>query len=829
MLGTRRPDNRARIRLIVIAVLVPILAYPLLSGMHYSEHSTSSYPSTSGFAGKVLLMVPPPLRFDNLEFWINYSIERANYIGADGIKIMIDGWWDNVELYRNTLKKYKDAGFLIAGHWGHHCEYPRYCLGYNPPIQDWALTHQHKQMATPWRIHIDGETLVSNAYQHANGQLPSQLNTTQNEDGSLTVGIRKLDYYEPIYGNGAVYNISSIYENYPASEFSWLYDESEVAYDASETPYENGTRLDYGTSYKLFIENNTLYATILNPGNRDFNLYVLFYVPSFPSVYFKEGRETWLATLRGFLGNFSEYIDAHFQNSGGFPVPNGDFNPEIIIGLESEYGIDFNFDHWVFDKRPIHRFDKTYLTQYIFERENYFIFKNYAREKQEIHREYDVIYVPTGSDMRHMLWAMIEHVDALLVNSYLDSYRIVRYGYSWGTKDWPHTEIRLGIWNSFILTEHHSKDQIVEWGFRTVDEALRWNPDGATLTFWTATAKFEVTEEQWEAFRDVTRYMHERFKHVRMLPSDVTRHTAARVYLVSHAHRYGPRIDLNPGQIDIRPIYIKDMRWDTVPSDGCLLYGDSHNAASGISRIDDTEAHENLIEAVRDGATIAFSANALRAIESYYKGTAISAMMNDMLQTESWNGRDKPGYSSHYLTFDGTFEPRHLNVSSPNGRWIQLRSNATVEVITGEFPYPGLYEAGFGKGRVVGFGGSSSPDKVMFNDANSFIDAESATYGDEYSLRFFEYCANGERDLRLWDVGKTFVYKSSPLSSAYYDTYYVLIVEKYGISRTVPLIVYGETNPIIVDMDSNKRVPNNSLIHLDADSTKLFEIKVRSH
>jgi hypothetical protein len=255
--------------------------------------------------------------------------------------------------------------------------------------------------------------------------------------------------------------------------------------------------------------------------------------------------------------------------------------------------------------------------------------------------------------------------------------------------------------------------------------------------------------------------------------------------------------------------------WDTVPTDGCLVYdAGGGGAVDGISKIDDTQSHEKIIEAVRDGATIAFSAHALRRIEGYYGGTDILNMLKDMTQTEGWTHREEPGYISHYLTFNGTFDPRNLNGSIPGGYWINLKSSASANVITGDFPVAGLYEAEFGKGKVIGYTRSSNPFSTLFTDSMS------ATYGDEYFARFFEYCGGKDSSPRLWDVGKTFVYRVDQ------STYYALLVERYGISRDVPIIVYGTEHPRIVDMDTNEEIPNESTVHLEANSTKLFLIKL---
>ncbi|MCK4444200.1 MAG: hypothetical protein KAW09_06635, partial [Thermoplasmata archaeon] len=109
---------------------------------------------------------------------------------------------------------------------------------------------------------------------------------------------------------------------------------------------------------------------------------------------------------------------------------------------------------------------------------------------------------------------------------------------------------------------------------------------------------------------------------------------------------------------------------------------------------------------------------------------------------------------------------------------------------------------------------------------SSFTDANSATYGDEYTARFLEYCTGNVGGFRVWDVGKTFVYKGR--ESTFQDTFYVLFVERYGISRDVPLVAYGPNDPIITDMDTNEVISNNSIVHLDAHSTRLFKIKVRT-
>ncbi|MCK4443166.1 MAG: hypothetical protein KAW09_01385, partial [Thermoplasmata archaeon] len=96
----------------------------------------------SSFAGKVLLTVASPGKPHVPLSDPNISIERADYIGADGIMITLEEWWNDVQLYKDTLQQYKDANLLVTGGWGHHCEYERYCPRFNPPIQDWALANQ---------------------------------------------------------------------------------------------------------------------------------------------------------------------------------------------------------------------------------------------------------------------------------------------------------------------------------------------------------------------------------------------------------------------------------------------------------------------------------------------------------------------------------------------------------------------------------------------------------------------------------------------------------------------------------------------------------------
>lgn len=114
-------ESPVRSRLILAIVLVCLLPIPLLLEPLCLEGPSqeSSYPlepSNIGFAGKALLSVPPPGKDDIPLSNPNVSIERANYIGADGIMITLERWWDDVDLYKNTLQRYKDAGFLVIGH-----------------------------------------------------------------------------------------------------------------------------------------------------------------------------------------------------------------------------------------------------------------------------------------------------------------------------------------------------------------------------------------------------------------------------------------------------------------------------------------------------------------------------------------------------------------------------------------------------------------------------------------------------------------------------------------------------------------------------------------
>ena len=761
-------------------------------------------------------------------------IAQAKYIGLDAIATGGEGWIKDdthLQMMKTAFQKYRDAGLLTVMLWNSHGA-ANYNLRFNPPLHYWSMDNQHKQIVNFWRVYIDSETKYGTAYKHGYQQVShcleygrfhkceastTDLDITEDQNGDLIVKIRNMEHYRPVYGPGVTFNISSVYEKYPASEFSWLYDETGVSYDPSSTmraQKESGSRLNYGTNYELFIENNSLYAKIYNPNGRKLDLYVLMYYPGFPSVFLSEGRQYYLDIYRMFLSNFTGYIDAHLQNDGGFPTHprSGDFRPEMIRHVETKYNVDFNFDNWIISYRASYDWDLKHLTQYVFDREAYLIFKDYAKEKQELANEYGIIYVPTTSDMWAMTPAMYEHIDSLLINVWDNwQYRGARWGKGGTATGWTSSDVGLAVWEAQMIHNYTSRDRIMKWTKNAADNLLKWNPDGGAIYYW------QVTDNKWnitdrlDVFKEATQYFHDRLKHVRMLPKNVERHTVAKVYPLSYGYRYGTDNEKNPGQIDSHLIHVKDLKWDSVPTDGCLIPTGSHVPGNG--NIDDTQAVEKIRQAVNNGANIAFPAVFLRRVVTHYQniGTSIPDVYKNMFQAQGWTYTQSPNYLSHYLTFDGELDPRYLNGSTVGKHWINLKSNASVNVIAGESPYAGLYETNYGAGKVIGFSEEHNPRRTTY-----FTDAMSATYGDEYLTRFYEYCTDNVGSFRLWDVGKTYLYKADS------TTYYALLVERHNIAREVPVIVYGVNYSRITDMDTGEVL--NTTVYLEANSSKLLRI-----
>jgi PGF-pre-PGF domain-containing protein len=805
---------------------------------NFSGVQPGSLRFTEKFRGKVIVAVnsvPYPRGGPNTtEGWI----AQLNYMGADGAGVGMDNWDTNIELYRSALKKYKDAGLLTVLGWNNH-GLADYYSGLDGSLTKWSMANQDKQMVQYWRVYVDTGASYATAYDNGRWQVSycvgiedgycserkTDLPVTQNPDGSITIKIKDMRYH-PVYDPVPYYNVSSVYAKYPASDFSWAYDESGVSYNPSDTQYEQGRRLAYGSDYEIFIQNNVIYAKIYNPNNRKLNLYVLFYSLTYPSVFFPEGREQYFGILRSLLGNFSPYVDAYMQNDGGFMIDslNGDFHPEIIKQVESKYGIDFNFDNWEIYPRVLYDLDSRYFTQYVFARENYLIFKNYSKERQDIEHSYGVAYIPTASDVSGMVSSMITHSDALLVNTYDDwQYKVSRWASTGIPTGWTPSTQRLGTWIALMIYKDTPGDYIVSFTKESADELLKWNPDGGTIYYWDITDNQYNYTNRLDAFKEAIQYMHDKFKNVNKLPLGVERHIVAKSYPLSYTYRYGDNIDLNPGQIDYDIIYTKDLKWDSVPTDGCLV--PFANGIVGGPHTDDTVAHEKIRQAVNSGSGIAFPAAFWRTFESYYTGTSIPQMYKDMFKISGWlypewlqqGTREK--YISDYLTFDGLLNPVKLNSTETlhwGAYWLGLQSGTSPNVIIGEYPSSALHSISYGSGKAMGV----TPVVGSFSDY--YTDAKSATYGDEYLVRFVEECAGKKGSFRLWDVGKTYLYKLSA------TTYYALLVERYGISRDVPIIVYGASDFSITDMDTNGIIQNGSTIHLNAESSKLLKISLGS-
>ena len=81
---------RSRVIPTVAVILVFVFPFYLESNYGPSEGLYPPSPSTTRFAGKVLVFVPPPISYDLPGSDPNVSIERVNYIGADGIMMSFE-------------------------------------------------------------------------------------------------------------------------------------------------------------------------------------------------------------------------------------------------------------------------------------------------------------------------------------------------------------------------------------------------------------------------------------------------------------------------------------------------------------------------------------------------------------------------------------------------------------------------------------------------------------------------------------------------------------------------------------------------------------------
>jgi len=725
----------------------------------------------------------------------------------------MERWWDNVSWYQSELQKYKDAGLVRISSWDSQGA-PNYMLRFAPWYYYWSLANQDKEMVNYWRVYVDSSTNTASAYEHGKN-LVGSLTVTQNGTGIL-VKIRDMNYYKEVYGSTV--NMPSVYDKYSASNFTWFYNENGAG---SSTQYEKGTRLTYSTDYTVFKENNSLYLKINNPNNQKYNLYVLFYVGGYPSVYIPEGRQEYLDVMRLFLANFSGYTDAVMTNDGGFPINEGDFHPEVIQEVQSKYGINFNFDNWVIYPRAPYDLDLRSNTQYLFDKENYQIFSDFADQKRNLTRQYGMIYVPTGSDTSGMVKAMIANEDGFLVNTFDGwQHRVARWGQSGINTGWSPSTTRQSQWEAYMVGSTTTGSQIISWSKSATDELLRWNPDSGMIYYWQLTSTaWNLSQDQLDGMKQAAQYMHTQFADVYKLPSNVERYVIGRVYPLSYTYRYGDSIDLNPGQIDIYPLYTKDLNWDSIPNGGCLVPWES--GLISASNMNDIAAHNQIQQIISNGSSvgIALDGFTLRDIETYYTSGNAPSVYKSIFQAVDWTSTTNSNFVSDYLTFDGMLDPRKLNVSVgvDSNHWIQLQSNSTANIIVGSSPNSGLYTIGSSK-NIIGFAPGTDPFKP--NSDPSFTDAKSATYGDEYLMRFVAQCLGKVGAFRVWDVGKTYVYQLNP------TTYYALFTDRYGIARDVPVVVYGVNSATITDLDTGATISNNSNVHLNTNSSKIFRIVI---
>ena len=790
--------------IILAMILIPVLQL-LAGGQQQTITVQAKLPFKAKMTGTVWMTVPTD-PYQNPNYEPSYWIPILKRLKVDGVFVSFSGewfWWKDIDRARNILRQYKDAGFLVITQWDHHGGYgPEN----NPWVQNYATKYPEKQMVKIYRFFLNTSS-IGKPYEYY-------------PNGTLIVAV------------GPVYGRTSLYKYYPASEFTWLYNDTHYvlegkAVDPPDFESNSTYRLRYGADYELFVNATGEYLKIYNTKIDKrivYNLYLLEFREGYLSLYFPDTLQVWLRSWECFLGNFSDLLDGVWQNNGGFQAL--ETHPEFLRYIERKYGIDFNFDNWCHTWwLPV--WNTTSKAQYILEYERYLILKEYARRKAELTHKYGLVWGVSSSDMKRGVGYMVEYLDFIEVNEDpREAGNVHMYAASWADTIWSPANVSLGTMTTFLIYPDKTANDFLAYK-RSANYGLAFNPDGAMLLWWTQTNNYEIKPEWEAAIIEVDEYWHSLFAKVKkLLGISPDRYIISGIYYLSYVNRYAQTSWTNLGQVYVYPLDMHYLTYIGLPHNDLGIYiGQTYNGMPSSStpfiNLDATLAFESLKTWVSNGGRLAIAHSFYKHVKAGRASGAaqITAIIKELVNAEEDiepRSRDEwPVFENpHPLTaglegsmgfeYGGTWA-KSWEYRPGQNRYIVVQYSTPLG-----YNISLLHERRYGNGLVLAVGWTMEP---FYEPSGGNVSAY-----EEYWTRLILYLSGKLNAPRVHNVGRTFVWKKN-------NVYFVMLMDSWGTGpREVPLTLYNIPNPIIIEISTWNLVENGTKIRLDKYEAKFYAI-----
>ena len=809
MMKRNNSFNLCKKEKIKVLIFLAIMLTPMLHLLAIQQPQTltahAEISPKAKMAGTVWMSVPTnPYQNPNCD--PSYWIPILKEFEVDGVFVGFGGewfWWKDVEGARNILRQYKEAGFLVITQWDHHGGYgPEN----NPWVQNYASKHPEKQMVAIYRFFLDTSSIDKPHKYYPNGTLV------------VAVG--------PAFGK------TSVYKYYPASGFTWLYNDTHYALEGKPVDppdFESGPecRLRYGVDYELIVNSTGEYLKIYKTKlGKDivYNLYLLEFKEGFLSFFFEDTLEVWLRSWELFLGNFSDLLDGVWQNNGG--VHSLGAHPELIRHVEEKYGIDFNFDNWCHTWwLPV--WNTTSKAQYLLEYERYLMLKEYARRKSELTHKYGLVWGVSSSDLKKGVRYMVEYLDFIEVNEGpKEAGAVHMYASSWADTGWSPSNSSLGTMTTCLIFSDRTVEDFLAYK-RSATYGLAFNPEGAMLLWWTQTNGYNIKAEWREAIKEVDEYWHALFSGVKkLLGINPKRHVIGGIYYLSYTNRYAQRAWVNLGQVYMYPLDLHYLTYIGVPKDGLGIYiGQTYNGVPGSStpfiNLDAEPAFKALKLWVSKGGRLAIAHSFYKHVKAGKASNAdkIAEIVRELVNAEE----DVEPKSREEWPILENKHPLTIGLEGAmgfyyGGAWAkswEYRAGENEHIVLQYCPplernISLLHERHYGEGLVLAVAKTMEP---FYEPSGGDVSAY-----EEYWSRIVLYLSRKLDAPRVHNAGRTFVWKK-------HNVYYVMMVDSWGMGpREVPLILYNMPKSVIVEISTWNIIENGTKVKLGKYEAKFYAI-----
>jgi len=479
---------------VVVVSLIVIMVLGSSLGYHFESSNPSAsdsvlYPSSS-LNGQILMQV------------IGSPSQTIPILKEEGVTtaVLMHGAFDpltvNISQQKSILEQYKQAGFDVAYEWNFLGGWGR-LADMNQPAFEYVQANPSQSLAA----------FEERQLNTSNMELNGNSGTTYEKFSNGTIVLQ-------LQGANAYY----VYQFYPASQWTWVYNETLNVLDgvAINTVYfnenypggicgswcpdlENGTQLPYGSAYRIFYNSTGLYIALSTSHESPKIAYDIYYIVfdestlgtnspiptvQWPSLYFSGAFNAYMSAWTQFLQDYQGYVNIITADNGG--LPNPDANPAMLQYLENTYHFTFNFEGWnsIMGNQNSPQFESK--SQFLWNYENYRLMSSQYAERTKLAHQYGMLNMFDTSDQKWGDWfgvGFVDGIDWAPLDTPPDSAIANWHVLSWGPVWWSNQSETAYGFTDWLGSASSATPQNAEAYFRTAEQQFFMRPQGTFLEF----------------------------------------------------------------------------------------------------------------------------------------------------------------------------------------------------------------------------------------------------------------------------------------------------------------------------------------------------------